>query len=447
MSDEKQHQAAADKPAAKPEKSAEAKASAAKPEGKTPSKPQSKPKAKPKGEAKGSATGPLAVLLALIALAAAGYLWQQQQLLLQQVEGMTGQLGQLDESLEQRQRQYQRQLDELAGRQRQQFAQLSQAQAQQPQQWERLEQQLQQLRSHLPEQLREWELAEVDYLLQLADQHLQLARDPGAASQALRRAQHTLDALDEPALAPLAQAIDDDLARIAALQPVDHNALRQRLDALDNEVSGLALKPWGRALKSEAETAQNSTAQHEGNAWQRFWQRLRGDLSALVVIRHHDEPWRAAVSTEQQRQLQNVLLLRLEAARLALQAQSQPQWQSTLAAAQQWLTQHFDPQQPAWQRLDAELQVLAEVSLRPDYPNVQPSIELLERLRDQRPEAALEHGAVITPEEPSPQEAARPSADSDADSPAEADSLMVPLHPLSGSSLREEAGDSEGHSQ
>lgn len=333
----------------------------------------------------------LALLLALVALGGMVYLWQQQQLVLQKASVMESHLARLVETVEQRELRLQQQWQANAQDSHSRLNGLAARLGQQGEALQALQWQWQRWQENLPEVWRGWELAEVDYLLRLAAHRLRLEHDPDTALQALQQAQWLVQQRDSARYGALQLALAEDIARVQALQPLPLASLAQRLDGLQQLAAGLVLQGQGSpALLSGQDIPL------EGNAWQRFWQQLRRDVLALVTIRREDnhQPGLPPLAAAQ---LQGMLALQLESARAALLAQQDTAWQLALQAVQQTLVDHFDPAEPSWQSFHQELTALATVSLARRYPDLQPTLQLLQPLLSEGREHAPASAEDVAP--------------------------------------------------
>ena len=392
-----------DKPQQKAAPEGAAKSTATKPEPSL-AKPKAKPKPTsqtPSGTGGGGALW--AGILALAALALGGYLWQQQQQGAQPLAALEAQQAQLAEQLAQQRQQQQQAMEQWSEQQRQRLARLSAAQDAPMARIERLEQQLRLIQAHLPSQLREWELAEVDYLLRLAEHRLRLERAPHGALLALAQAEQALAQMDDPRLAPLHEALRADIATLQAVPEFDRQALHRRIDGLVTQVTELGHRPQGRPVGLNAEPALPSESPN-GGLWQRFWQQLKQDLGKLVVIRHQDDP--AEFSGLVQQQHQRLLLVQhLELLRHPLERGDHQGWQQGIERARQTLADHFDPSGAAWQQVEAALVNLGATPLHSELPSVGDTITLLEQLLLTL-SLPTEVETVPLPSEPSTSEAA-----------------------------------------
>jgi uroporphyrin-3 C-methyltransferase len=333
----------------------------------------------------------LALVLAAGALVLAYYLWQQQQIANEQVVAIEGRISGLLEQVERQQRQQQ-------GRQ----SQLEQWGSQQTVVQQRLvslEEQLPLLRSHLSRQAQEWELAEVDYLLRIAEHRLQLDQDVPGAIQALRSAMATLATQPGTEYARLQQAIEQDIMTLNTLQPLDTAGLARQLDDLQALTARLVLPVEGESwFIPEAE---EKSSHDGGGLWQRFLGQLKQDLQKLLVVRRQDASWQGPPAPGQLENLQWMLQLRLESARLALLAGQEAIWQESLARAQSWLEQHFKQDSETYRQMAAQIEGLSAHSLDTPWPSLLPTIHLVEELLLQaQHEIEVEERAVSAPPQP-----------------------------------------------
>lgn len=345
--------------------------------------------------AQGNGTAFFATVLALVAMAISYYLWQQQQVAEHKLATVTGSLERLLTAVEQQHRQQQVRIEALDRRQPGQTQRLLE-----------LEQQLQQLRGYLARQSKDWELAEVDYLLRIAEHRLQLEANPVVAMVALRNAQSTLELLDDPVLSGLREAIAADMQRLQQLPAFDRTDLSRELSALEVSLGALTLKQAGSDIGSHEERSVPSEEQQSG--WRGLTQRIWADLRGLVVVRHQDGEWLGPPAPGQRENLQWMLQMHMQAAQLALLSGQQTLWQQHLQRAQDWLVQHFDPATPAYRQIEQGLQALVMQPLQPAMPDLQPTIRLLESLLLQAGQAAVPNEAplpaqVMVEDDPAPQ--------------------------------------------
>lgn len=333
--------------------------------------------------------GPLALAASLLALATlvGGYfVWhevQRQAAWQQQVQARIEARGQ---SLDQRLDTFKDRLDnDLAAGERAR-RELEAAQRDLARGQAGLEDALGVLRAQVSRQHTDWTLAEVQYLLQIANLRVQLERDVPTAVAALGAADQRLQTLADPAFTPVREAITRELAGLRAVALPDVAGIALTLDTLAAEVRKLPLKNTHLRQPAAAPAAAPATA---AGWWERAQQMLGnvGDaLRSLVVVRRNDVPVGPLLAPDQQFFLYENLRLQLATARLAA-LRGQPEiYRGSLSSAARWLANHFDAQVPAVEAARVELERLAALDIRPALPDVSVSLRLLrEQMQKSQP--------------------------------------------------------------
>lgn len=276
------------------------------------------------------------------------------------------------------------------------------------------------LRAQVGRSQEAWVLAEAEYLLHVANQRLQLARDVDTAIAALSSADQRLQELANPAYLPVREQISRDLAALRAVNEPDVDGIALRLQTLasnvdDMKVAGAQYRPTPRA---EAPAGQREAAPASG--WRELPAALWNELRQLVAVRRNDEPVAPLLAPDQQFFLYNNLQLQLDTARLAALRGTPELYRVSLRTARDWLTQEFDTEQPAVRRARSELDALLDIELRPSLPDIGGSLKLL------RQELALIDAGRVSkqapadsnsqPESPAPESSPGVAADDGAES-------------------------------
>ncbi|MBT8059882.1 MAG: uroporphyrinogen-III C-methyltransferase, partial [Gammaproteobacteria bacterium] len=151
----------------------------------------------------------------------------------------------------------------------------------------------------------ELDLAEVDYLLKLANERLRLFSDPVAADETLALADAHLAAIDDPIYLGVRQDIAAARRAIAALDLPDYFAIGSRLDDIQAVIPSLP-------FKSDSPEAGESAAGDGG-----WWQKVKNVFSGLVTVRRSTELEREQLSLQDQDYVRQRLWLQVEIAHLA----------------------------------------------------------------------------------------------------------------------------------
>ncbi len=93
-----------------------------------------------------------------------------------------------------------------------------------------------------PEQRSHWQLAEAEYLLQLAEQRLLMLRDPQGSLRLLRSADERLRQAADAGLYPVRERLAGDIAALAAVQVPDIEGFYLRLRALAERAAAMPLQ-------------------------------------------------------------------------------------------------------------------------------------------------------------------------------------------------------------
>lgn len=347
----------------------------------SPAKPVSAPR---------SFAQPLAIAALLIALGTlvAGYFvwhevrrqaaWQQQVL---------GQIDARSQSLDQRLQSFKDRLDsDLAagerGRRELETAQRNLASAQAG-----LEDALGVVRAQVSRSHADWMLAEVQYLLQVANLRAQLERDVPTAIAALTSADQRLQALSDPGFTGVREEIARERAALQAVAVPDLPGIALTLDTLAADAEQLALKDAQVHAPRTAAPTDAGTQADEQSGWTQRTRRLLTNvweaLRSLVVVRRNDAPVGPLLAPEQQFFLYENLRLQLATARLAaLQGESET-YRSSLKTAGAWLENHFDMQAAPVAAARSELTRLAGLDIRPVLPDLSASLRLLRQQMQQ----------------------------------------------------------------
>jgi uncharacterized protein HemX len=232
----------------------------------------------------------------------------------------------------------------------------------------------------------EWQLAEIEQVLAIAQQQLQLSGNVRAALLALQLAEARLSRAERPQFLPVRRALARDIERLKALPALDLLGMSMRLDALIAGADSLPLAYDERAAKATEERAaakEAKTAAEEG-----FFSRLGGEvwkeLRALVVVRRVDAPEPPLVPPAQAWFLRENLKLRLLNARLDLLARNEAGYREDLRVAQAWIQRYFDARSKAGQAALAQLKQLSATSISLELPSLAESLEAVRGFKTRR---------------------------------------------------------------
>mgnify|MGYP005841415815 CR=1 FL=1 len=333
------------------------------------------------------------LLALLLALAYGGWLlWQQQQSQhnrLQQIEqGLTEQSQDL-----QRQQQTLSQTRESLTRELER--KLEESERDSDQRLQQLEQNLSGLNRRLSRiaggEREDWKLAEVEYLLRLANQRLVLENDARNALALAETADRILRQLDNPDLIPIRRSLSTDIQALKLTERPDREGIYLELLALDQQLPKLRLaqSPGARLAQLESQEPGDSAEVQpkEPGLWGSIkgsFTRLLQRLDGYIRVRHHNQPPEALPLDARDRlHLDRRLQLQLEQARSALMREQSDIYRASLERAATWLERHY-ALSPQSLGLAQRLEALAQVEIAPELPDIDAALNQLSQYLEQR---------------------------------------------------------------
>ncbi len=228
----------------------------------------------------------------------------------------------------------------------------------------------------------EWQLAEIEQVLAIAQQQLQLSGNVRAALLALQLAESRLSRADRPQFLPVRRALARDIERLKSLPVLDLPGTSLKLDGLVAAVDSLPLAFEERGPKEGA--AKSAKPEAEPGFFGRLGSELWTELRSLVVVRRIESPEPPLVPPPQAYFLRENLKLRLLNARLALMTRDEAGYREDLRVAQAWIRKYFDPRSKAAQAALAQLRQLSATSVSFEMPSITASLEAVRGFKGRR---------------------------------------------------------------
>jgi len=231
----------------------------------------------------------------------------------------------------------------------------------------------------------DWKLAEVEYLLRLANQRVQLQHELAGAEALLKAADTILAELDDPTLIQVRELLAQERLALGEANKLDRQGLYLKLQALKTRIKESVLPPQQfseeRPLRADealtfssaadTPTDADAIASTDAKAQSSLWDQLLN----LVQVRHRDEAFDAPLRQSQYQLLEHSLLLMIEQAQWALLKQEQSLYQESLNNAVEWIDGKL--RHSAAQSLMGELQALANEDVRQALPDISASLRQL----------------------------------------------------------------------
>ena len=317
--------------------------------------------------AKGRFLGFLGLLAGLAALAVAGYLYYL-LVYLDPDAPVRARLQTLEVEAETRTRA----LENLAREQEQTLADF--ARDQERRQQDAAEQVLDavnRVATQAPPSRREWKIAEVAYLLRIANHRVLMERDAAGALVLLQAADVILQELDDFALYQVRAQLADEILSLENVESNDVQGLFLRLEAVKTELRAQNVK-LPRFDAPAAADADPETG---------LWQALVDQLGRYLRFRRFEgESVRPLLAPEEAAYLELNLRLMLERAQLAALRREQVVYEQSLQTAADWIATYLDTEETSVIRSLEELESLSRVQLDVPLPDVSGSLSALRDL-------------------------------------------------------------------
>jgi uroporphyrin-3 C-methyltransferase len=225
-----------------------------------------------------------------------------------------------------------------------------------------------------------WLLAEVEYLLRLANQRLIMAGDTVATQALLASADSVLKELDEANLHKVRAAVAADLAVVRAVPKVDVEGIYLRLSALIEQAGKLVIF---QLPTPEARPPEGAAANWQGRLRQGYEAAL-SKLSNYLIIRRRDVPMQALMEPQWEGLVRQNMRMLLEQAQVALLSKNQALYADSLGRASHWVDQFIDSDEVAARAIDSELKKLAGLTIAVPLPDISRSLQALDNAIERR---------------------------------------------------------------
>ena len=224
-----------------------------------------------------------------------------------------------------------------------------------------------------PPSSREWKVAEVEYLLRIANHRLLMERDAVAAAKLLAAADEVLVGLDDYSLYPVRAQLAAERLALGNVEEIDVQGAFLRFEAIKATLNQLPLQL--------PEYLTERRRQAEPDEQRSVGQVLLDRLGSFVEFRRYPEGGlRPLLSPDQAAYLEMNLRLMLERAQLAVLRRDGVLYEHSVAAALAWLDDYLDNESVAVIEVRAELQSLQSLRLDRELPDISGSLTNLRSL-------------------------------------------------------------------
>jgi len=216
----------------------------------------------------------------------------------------------------------------------------------------------------------DWKLAEVEYLLRLANQRVMLQKEPKGADSLMKSADAILAELDDPALLVVRETIAKERMLLANALDLDRQGTYAKLQALKGFIHDTIQPPKDMALPNLEPATDNAETS------------FLDQLSQFVRVRYRDDAFDAPIAQEQYQIMEHSLRLMLEQAQWALIKGDQTLYEASLDNATQWLDGFIRHSKAI--DFVSQLSTLKALKVEYIYPDISQSLRQLRNILEQR---------------------------------------------------------------
>ena len=208
---------------------------------------------------------------------------------------------------------------------------------------------------------------------------MRLARDARGAVLALETADARLAALADPRLTAVREALTQERLALLSVAPVDLAGACLSLGGLIGRADALPLQARVPShFQPGAGRGEPAATLAADAGWAaRLWAGVRAALTGVFRVHREPRPVDRLLPPEQEAMVRQLLLLKLEGARLALLRQEPAAYRELVDAARRWLADYYKAEDAAVLAADSELERLRGIDLAPALPEPSRSLERL----------------------------------------------------------------------
>ena len=229
-----------------------------------------------------------------------------------------------------------------------------------------------------PPDTRDWQLAEAEYLLRIANGRLVMERDVAAARRLLDAADALLEELDDFALHRVRAALAAERLALAQTPATGAQTLFLRLEAVKDSLAGLPTKRPAAFTATAPPPAAGAGGEltTPPTIWRQLLRRFAGAFDYRT--RSSVAP-RPLLRPDEALYLELNLRLALERAQLGALRGDATLYAKSLASATRWLTEYVDLEDPRSQGVAQALDDAARLKVDAPLPDISRSLALLRR--------------------------------------------------------------------
>ncbi len=233
--------------------------------------------------------------------------------------------------------------------------------------------------------LKDWTLGEVHFLLQTAVQQFELKKDKDSAIVSFKLADNLLLERGELDLLPVRKQISEDIAIVNQHEVIDVSDLSQKIDHLLEQ-----LKPVFKQEQASSESIELLPSSKESDtidgsnteAKDSLVNRVKKTINDAVIVRKLDKPLQEDLDLDSKERLYQLFSLRFETLKIMLLQGDNDNFHKQIKRIKSLLVNYY-PAEKNTAYLE-QLKILDQADLSPDLPDVNNSLELLEKIMTEK---------------------------------------------------------------
>lgn len=217
-----------------------------------------------------------------------------------------------------------------------------------------------------------WQVAQAQYLIQLANFSVEFDHNPTVAIQLLQAADNRLTTLHEPRLISVRQSITNNLTALKGVPQVDIPTILLQLNALGAQVGSLpAIATPNDVPKSKT----NKKKHRHQPGWQRGLKQSWQELTQIIVVQYHDQPVGQLITPQNRNYLDLHLQMLLAEAQWACLHQNGELYKTSLQQANDWVKNYYVESSAVTQAMLTELNTLLQKDISPTMPDISSALD------------------------------------------------------------------------
>lgn len=229
-------------------------------------------------------------------------------------------------------------------------------------------------------QKQDWMLAEVSYLIKIAQLQLTLQKDKTTAIQLLKTADSRVIEIADNNLLPIRQAIAKDLSDLSLVQEPDVVGLSYAIDAINKQIPSLEIVALQFESLEQKHNEPLVEEQQEEFSFSKIYDKF---LKDFVKIENHDEIRKPLMTQDQRINLNSNIQLALQQAQIAIARGDEPLYRLNLENSVMWIEEFFKQDEKADLIID-QLNQLKSKPIEVNYPNSLNAKKALDEISQQQ---------------------------------------------------------------